>query len=37
MSSKDTDDKMGFYLMLAIPVIQVAIWVVSAYLGGHIR
>lgn len=38
MSSKDSGkDTVGFYLMLAIPVIQVAIWAWSAYLGAHVR
>ena len=38
MSRKDAkNDTTGLYLMLAIPVIQVAIWAVSAYLGGNLN
>ena len=38
MSRKNADnDTTGLFLMLAIPAIQVAIWAVSAYLGGNLH
>jgi len=37
MSSKTTDDKAGFYLMLSIPIIQVGIWVVTYFLGASLN
>ncbi len=33
---KHTEDKMGLYLVAAMPIIMIAIWAASLVLGGKI-